>query len=390
MINKYFFPLALGIMLTNTDVFAQKTKIDSVSWKTIATLQDSDGAPSIGFAGAINAVCSESLIVAGGANFPEKMPWEGGKKYYSDDVHVLQKKNGSYFWNSKASAKLPEPIAYPGNTSTEKGVVYAGGENENGISAKAYLLNLNSTRNQLNIESLPDLPLALTNLALTSIENVVYAIGGDQEKASSSCLFSIDLDSKDPRWKNLPDLPIALANSVAVSQNGPDGKNIYVIGGRAKHPSGISDLNSTVYIYNPRTQSWKSGAAISDGNKTTNFSAGNGVPIAENLILITGGDNGEVFHQIESYLSQIAKATSAEEKSEFTAKKNQLVINHKGFSRSLLIYNTLLDSWSKLGDLPFPARVTATATKWDNNVILSSGEIKPGVRTPDIMMGTIK
>jgi N-acetylneuraminate epimerase len=389
MINKYFFPLAIGMMLTNTAVFSQKTKIDSISWKTIATLPASDGEPSIGFAGPVNAVHDESLIVAGGANFPEKMPWEGGKKYYSDEVHILQKKSGKYIWNKKATAKLPEPIAYAGNTSTAMGVVYAGGENANGISSKAYLLKFNAAKDQLKIESLPDLPLALTNIALTNIENVVYAIGGDEAKVSSSCLFSLDLKNKDRQWKTLPDLPLALANSVALSQNGPDGVNIYVIGGRAKHPSGISDLHHTVYIYNPRTQSWRSGAPISDGAKTTNFSAGNGVAVAENFLLITGGDNGEVFHQIETSLSEIANAATAEEKALLTAKKNQLMTGHQGFYRGLLLYNTLTNSWIKIGDLPFPARVTTTATKWGENIILSNGEVKPGVRTPDVALGKI-
>ena len=389
MISKCLLPLSLCIMLVNTNAFSQKTGIDSIEWKKIATLPDADETPSIGFAGAINAVHSESLIVAGGANFPDKMPWEGGKKQYSDEIHILQKKNGKYLWNETVSEKLPEPIAYCGNTTTSLGVVYAGGENDEGLSEKAFLINFDSAKNKVKIKSLPDLPLALTNIALTNIENVVYAIGGDKAKVSSSCLFSLDLNSKDPQWKNLPDLPIALANSVAIAQNGSDGVNIFVIGGRAKHPSGISDLHHTLYIYNPRTQSWKSGASISDGTTISNFSAGTGAAVSENFLLITGGDNGEVFHQIETYLAQIANAGTAEEKALLTSKKNQLITNHQGFYRGMLLYNTLTNSWIKIGDLPFPARVTTTATKWGENIILSNGEVKPGVRTPDVMLGKI-
>ena len=389
LLSKYFFPLSLCIMFVNTDVFSQKTGIDSVEWKKIATLPNPDGSPSIGFAGAINAVYNESLIVGGGANFPDKMPWEGGTKQYSDEIHILQKKNGKYIWNEKVTKKLPEPIAYCGNTPTSLGVVYAGGENDNGLSKKAFLMKFDPVKNHVNIKSLPNLPSALTNIALTNIGNVVYAIGGDEAKLSSSCLFSLDLNSKDPQWKNLPDLPLALANSVALTQNGPDGINIYVVGGRAKHPSGISDLHHTLYIYNPRTQSWKSGASISDGTAISNFSAGTGVAVSENFLMITGGDNGEVFHQIETYLSQIANANTAAEKALLTAKKNQLVIDHQGFYRGMLLYNTLTNSWIKIGDLPFPARVTTTATKWGENIILSNGEVKPGVRTPDVMLGKI-
>ena len=390
MTNKYFFPLALGIMLTNIEVFSQKTRIDSVKWEKIATLPNADGSPSLGYAGAINGVHEDALIVAGGANFPEKMPWEGGKKYYSSDINILQKKDGKYTWNSKVSQKLPEPIAYCGITTTPLGVVYAGGENDKGISDKAYLIQFNPDKDQLKLQPLPDLPVALTNLGLSSIKNVIYAVGGDEEKASSSRLFSLDLDSKQPQWKCLPEMPLALANSVVITQNGVDGVNLYVIGGRAKHPSGISQLHHTLFIYNPRSQSWKSGASVSDGTKISNFSAGNGAAVSANLILITGGDNGEVFHQIETYLSQIAAATTAEKKAALTARKNLLITNHQGFYRGMLAYNTVTDSWTRIGDLPFPARVTSTATKWGENIILSSGEVNPGVRTPDIMMGTVE
>jgi N-acetylneuraminate epimerase len=269
------------------------------------------------------------------------------------------------------------------------GVVYAGGENEHGLSEKAYLLKFNPAKNQVKIESLPDLPLALSNIALTNIGQVIYAVGGDQEKVSSSCFFSLELGNKNAKWKNLPDLPVALANAVVITQNGPEGVNIYVVGGRAKQPSGISDLHHSLYIYNPRTQSWKSGAAISDGATFINFSAGTGVAVSENFLLITGGDSGEIFHQIETYLSQIAGTESAEEKALLSARKNQLMTNHPGFYRGILLYNTFTNSWIKIGELPFPARVTTTATKWGENIILSNGEVKPGVRTPDVMLGRI-
>jgi N-acetylneuraminic acid mutarotase len=103
--------------------------------------------------------------------------------------------------------------------------------------------------------------------------------------------------------------------------------------------------------------------------------------------VISGGDNGITFNKIETYLSRIAQAKTPEEKEALIAKKNDLVINHQGFDRRLLLYDTLANTWLKIGELPFPAHVTSTATKWGENIILSSGEIKPGIRTPQIMLG---
>jgi N-acetylneuraminate epimerase len=389
--NKYIFPIILLLLIMpTTDALSQKKAINHVEWKMAAQLQNTDGSISLGFAGAINGISNDVLIVTGGANFQDKMPWEGGKKQYSKEIHVLQKCNDTYSWNKKVQSKLPEPIAYCGSTSTDLGVVYVGGENENGLSNKAFILKWNAAATEVEATSLPDFPVHITNIALTHIENVVYAIGGDETTKSSDLFLSLDLNSSNPEWKTLPKLPIALANSVAVVQKDKDETSIYVIGGRTKTSSGISDLHNTTFAFNIKKQIWESRATISDGKNTTNFSAGAGVAVGNHSILIVGGDNGAIFHKIETYLSQIAQTNSPEEKAKLAAEKNLLNTNHDGFYKGILLYDTDTNSWSTIGELPFLAHVTTTATMWNDKIVLSNGEIKPGIRTPDVMLGTIK
>ena len=55
----------------------------------------------------------------------------------------------------------------------------------------------------------------------------------------------------------------------------------------------------------------------------------------------------------------------------------------------MLLYNTKEGKWSKTGEYPYPAQVTTTAVKWGNDIVVSNGEIKPGVRTPDVMIGSL-
>jgi N-acetylneuraminate epimerase len=383
--NKYLLSLSIPFMLMLTDVSAQENIIKRVQWCTAAKLQNVDGSISLGFAGAINAVYNDVLLVAGGANFPDKMPWEGGKKYYSDRIQILLKQNGHFVWSKKTS-KLPEPVAYCGNTSTDLGVVYAGGEGQNGISNKAFIITWITPEISMIVKKLPDLPVAVTNTGLTHIGNVVYLVGGDMEQSSSDAFYRLDLNVKDSKWQKLPSLPIKLANALVVAQ----ADKIFVIGGRTKTPSGISDLHDTTFAYNFATGSWHKLASVSDGKQTTNFSAGAGIAVANDLILVTGGDNGEVFHKIENYISQITKSNSQQEKDKLTLEKNKLSINHKGFYKTQLVYNTTKNTWAKLGQLPFPAHVTTTATKWGSDIVLSNGEIKPGVRTPLVMIGKIE
>lgn len=376
------------LMLSINDVAAQQKSICSFKWTIGQTLPAENGREkSLGFAGAINGISNDVLIVAGGANFPNGMPWEGGKKFYSNKIYVLQKDGDKFFWNENIKDTLPEAVAYCGSTSTDAGIFYGGGENENGISDKAFLLNWNTDKNKIDITQLPHLPLALTNISATSIGNVVYTAGGDQEKNSSDKFFKIDLNKRNPQWESLPDLPIALANATAIVQNGNDGINIYVIGGRSKTTTGVSDLHNTVYAFNPAKQEWKKCAEVSDGKNTNNLSAAAGVTFGKNKILIIGGDNGNVFHQIESHISKISKATIAGERDKLTGEKNDLIIDHKGFDRSLLLYNTISDVWTKVGEYPYPAQVTTNAVKWGDDIIISNGEIKPGVRTPNVIIG---
>jgi N-acetylneuraminate epimerase len=375
--------------MSTTVGFSQKATISKVEWKKAAALQNADGSLSLGFAGPINGVSNDVLIVAGGANFQDKMPWEGGKKHYSDEIHVLQKKGNHYTWNKKVQSKLAEPIAYAGNTTTSSGIVYVGGENEKGLSNKVYLLSWNCDKNEVETKSLADFPMAVTNIALTHKDNVVYALGGDLATKSSDGVFSLDLKAEKPVWKALPSLPFALANALVVVQNDQEVASIYVVGGRTKTPSGISDLHNTTLAFDLQKQVWENKATITDDKGTTCFSAGAGVAIGKEHILIVGGDNGTTFHKIETYLSQIAKATSEEEKSRLIADKNILNTTHKGFYNAILLYNTRTNTWSKIGELPFLAQVTTTATLWNGKIVLSNGEIKPGIRTPDVMLGTI-
>jgi cyclically-permuted mutarotase family protein len=369
---------------------AQRKNVPEIKWKLAAELPPSnEQSKSLGFAGAIHGVSNNALIVAGGANFPNGLPWEGGKKKYSKEIYVLEKNGSEFFWNKKVTDTLPEPIAYCGNTSTAKGIVYIGGENTNGISNKCFLLNWNSVKNCIDIRPLPNLPVALTNVAATNIGNVVYAAGGDETKNSSDSFFCLNLDDSNPEWKTLPSVPIALANATAIAQNGNAGKEIFIIGGRTKTPSGISELHHTIFAFDIQKDKWEQRADIVDGINKTNLSAACGVALGSNDILIAGFDNGKVFHKIEMYISQISLAKTDEEKEKLTKEKNELSIHHQGFDKSLLLYNTISNTWTKSGELPFAAHVTTTAVKWGNDIVISNGEIKPGIRTPNVMIGEI-
>ncbi len=55
----------------------RSTEID---WKELSSLNEINGKPSLGYAGPVTGIINNHLIIGGGANFPDSMPWLGGKK----------------------------------------------------------------------------------------------------------------------------------------------------------------------------------------------------------------------------------------------------------------------------------------------------------------------
>src|SRR5690606_21214468 len=107
-------------------------------------------------------------------------------------------------------------------------------------------------------------------------------------------------------------------------QNSESGEKIFIIGGRSKTTTGISNLHHTVFAFDLEKNEWQRCADISDGAYTTNLSAASGVALGNDQILITGFDNGKTFHKIETLIAKIAQAKTEQETQKLTEEKNSL------------------------------------------------------------------
>ena len=89
-----------------------------LNWETVATFSLSQGKENnLGFAGMFAGNQDDLVILAGGANFPNGMPWEGGNKKWYDTVYLLKRKNGGYEWVPTGNVRLPMPMAYGASVS---------------------------------------------------------------------------------------------------------------------------------------------------------------------------------------------------------------------------------------------------------------------------------
>src|SRR5262245_11038976 len=108
-----------------------------------------------GFAGAFAGVSRGALVVAGGANFPDKKPWEGGSRVWYDTIFVLERPDGEW----KVAGRLPRPLGYGVSVSHGTGMVCVGGSDATRHHADAFRLEWKTGR--VVTTPLPPLPRPL-------------------------------------------------------------------------------------------------------------------------------------------------------------------------------------------------------------------------------------
>lgn len=363
---------------------AQKKQPVSMQWKMAAILPADDGKlQSTGFAGPVTGIHNTIFFIGGGANFPDAMPWNGGKKKYYDKIVAYSTKHHQLGLINK-SFHLPSGIAYAACCTTPGGILYAGGENENGISNKVWLMQWDEAAQNIIFKNLPDLPIPVSNAAATLVGNTIYFAGGETTTAASDQFIALDLQNSSGGWKKLTRIPHPVSHAVLTAPATKKSNQIYITGGRKKNSNGISDLYNAVYIYDITNNSWQKKKSLPYA-----LCAGTGIAAGSSGILMFGGDNGTTFHKVETLIAAINSEKDETKKQELVRQKNKLQSEHPGFSKEVLLYNTLTDTWKTVGDIPFDTPVTTTAVKWGKDVLIPSGEIKAGVRTAQILEGKI-
>jgi N-acetylneuraminate epimerase len=153
-----------------------------------------------GFAGVSNG----ALLVAGGANFPDKKPWQGGKKVWYDDVFVLANSTGKWV----VAGKLPRPLGYGVSVTHANGVVCVGGSDSQRHYADAFRMEWRDGK--LVTTELPSLPKPLANSCGALINDTPYIAGGQEKSDStntSKSFYRIDLSERKPKWEELEACP---------------------------------------------------------------------------------------------------------------------------------------------------------------------------------------
>lgn len=362
-----------------------------------------------GVAGPFAGVHHDALIVAGGANFPDKLPWDGGAKFWWDDIFVLEKlSDANPRWVSETTFKLPRPIGYGVSVDTPDGVICAGGQDAQRCYADVFMLSWDVASRTVRRTELPPLPEPLSFMAGALVDDVLYVAGGQttmQGAVPSSVFWRLDLSQRghpaEFKWQVLPGWPgPPRVLAVAAAQRGADGMEFYLFSGRTPEAGKLTRILSDAYAFNPRSRTWRTLPVIGDGVRSgVSVMAGTAAAVGADEIFLFGGDRGDLFQDLDAHdlaiaelQRQLAAAKLESKRQEVErlmevrlAEKKEIYRTHPGFAREVLAFNTRRNTWRIVGRAPFPSQVTTVAVKHDDSIVIPSGEIKPGIRTSDIV-----
>lgn len=303
-----------------------------------------------GFAAPFAGVSDGRLLVAGGANFPEKRPWEGGKKVWYDDVYALDQPTGRW----RTIGKLPRRLGYGVSATYRNRLVCVAGSDTERHYADAFSLEI--IGGSLSICSLPPLPVPMANGCGALVGDTLYVAGGQERADSATALdtvFAMDLRADAPRWRTVAGFPgegRILATAAAF-----DG-SFWVIGGTSLAPDGKGGAKRTylrdAYRYDA-TGGWRRVADLPHPV----VAAPSPAPADKDGIFILGGDDG----------SKVGTDPTL----------------HSGFLTEVLRYDARNDRWVGVGEMPV-GRVTVPTAFWKGLWVMPNGEKRPGVRSPEV------
>ena len=345
---------ALALGATTTCLLAVTAASQQYLWDDLTPVPG-----GIGFGGMFVGTSNGALIAAGGANFKDAPPWLGGAKVWYDDILVLEEPGRSW----KRAGNLPETRGYGASVTTPFGLVLLGGDNATAATAKVTILRWDPATKELGVHSAGvDLPRQSAYHAAGYVSGRIWLASG---RASPDPLtadaefwsWNPDPAADERVWRQEPAWPGGpRTKSAAVVAN--DGREdcLYLIGGEAvsRDAEGALVLESLreVWRFRPSTHSWDRVADL-----PTPLAAAAAAAIGQSHVLVFSG------------------APDA---------NLQLPVDQRPeFPPAVLAYHTITDRWLPVDEMPRSV-VTSSAVSWAGGTVITSGEVRPGVRTPRV------
>ena len=396
--------LIAAALLTSASFAFAEEKSNTLSWDRLLDLPDTEGFAGV-FAGVVHDANKNDdyLIVAGGANFPEGRPWEkekNPKKIYYKSIYRLKLTTENPEWELLPD-ELPHEVGYGMSVTFPRrgSTLFIGGKHQEAF-ADVWEIGSDSTG---AITCSPrvklDLPLAEGTVGLIG-EKVVVAggvtnrQGGGFETVQKAYMLDTSKEEGEWEWEPLSwpkmkDGTPARGRAYAVS--GVKGDKFYLFGGRDHAASGDPapervhqeklDILSDCHVLDLKAGTWQQIADLPQGMSAAPSAA---IPVGVSHFLMLGGVSADYWRQQFEDRPELNGAGDA----------------HPGFDGKVWAYDSITDTWVAAetlpesagikGDLPISVPVTTPVVEWKGKFIVPTGEIKPGIRSPQVIMAQVQ
>ncbi|MFK2323775.1 cyclically-permuted mutarotase family protein [Bacteroides fragilis] len=347
---------------------------------------------SLGVSACYAGIYQGELLIAGGCNFPETPAAEGGKKKFYQGIYAADASADSVFVWRKVG-QLPVAAAYGVSVSTPRGIVCVGGSNENGSLSTVYRLSLSDDKQAVIVDTLPSLPCTMDNMSGSVVDYTLFVAGGNVNGKPSNGLYCLNLGNPETGWQQLPDFPGAPRVQPVCVGSVKRMRHFYICGEVFRAFDGRSaTLSTDGYCYSPSLQQWQPvSTPIGSDSVPVALGGGAGIALTDSLILCTGGVNKDIFLSALQREEMMKAAVTGGNQVAVDSLKSEAktYMLHPAewyrFNDRILIYNTRRDKWEEAVRSQDVARAGAALTTGQGQTFFNiNGELKPGIRTPEI------
>lgn len=348
--------------------------------RSVAGFPAAEPGYSLGVSACYAGQIGDYLVVAGGCNFPEA----GKPKKYYAGVYAARMDRAALQW--RLVGFLPEAAAYGATVASGDSLLFLGGNNTEHALAAVYSVRLNSAGTDVSINRLADLPATADNMAVALAGNDVFVVGGNQNGKPSADVLRYKLGANSVAQGS---------NSVNQGANSTFSADIRIPGAPRVQPVAAayndklyvwggfyadgeqSKVHTDGYVYDVNSKEWGALAAprSADGDEMT---LSGGIAWADgDRLYATGGVNRTIF------LDAISGRYECVKKDDYLKQP----IDWYKFSGNLYVFDAVAGQWltTTFANKAL-ARAGAQVVPTTLGVYYIGGELKPALRTPEIVI----
>lgn len=334
--------------------------------RSVAGFPAAEPGYSLGVSACYAGQIGDYLVVAGGCNFPEA----GKPKKYYAGVYAARMDRAALQW--RLVGFLPEAAAYGATVACGDSLLFLGGNNTDHALAAVYSVRLNSAGTDVLINRLADLPATADNMAVALVGNDVFVVGGNQNGKPSADVLRYKLGASTVSSANLRIPGAPRVQPVAAAYN----DKLYIWGGFYADGE-QSKVHTDGYVYDINAKEWGALSAprSADGEEMT---LSGGIAWADgDHLYATGGVNRTIF------LDAISGRYECVKKDDYLKQP----IDWYKFSGNLYVFDAVAGQWltTTFANQAL-ARAGAQAVPTTFGVYYIGGELKPALRTPQIVL----